>query len=70
MKTATRKEYEQWVNSVPVADSDMRSNGGRIPDRTQNYGSWLRKNDPIAFNVGFQEWARENAELHQHAFTP
>ena len=62
MKTDTKQAYEQWVNEVPVADSDLKSNGGRIPDSCQ-YGSWLRRNDPIAFNVGYQEWARENREL-------
>lgn len=62
-RTDTRAEYENWVNQVPVADDDLRSNGGRIPDRTQNYGTWLRRNDPIAFEVGYQEWARENRYL-------
>lgn len=64
MKTDTKKEYENWVNEVPVADSDLRSLGGRIPDKTTKYGTWMRRNDPIAFEVGYQEWARENRELN------
>jgi hypothetical protein len=52
----TRKDYEEWLNDLEVPYDDMRSNGGRIPDHAK-YGSWLRKNDPIAFNVGFEEWS-------------
>jgi len=33
----------------------MQMHGGRIPDNA-NYGSWMRRNDPIAFEVGFGEW--------------
>lgn len=63
IQTDTRAQYEYWVNQVDVADDDKRSNGGRIPDHCQNYGTWLRRNDPIAFNVGYNEWARENRHL-------
>lgn len=64
MKTDTKEEYEAWVNTVPVADSDLQSNGGRIPDGTETYGTWLRQHDPVAFNIGYREWAAENEELH------
>ncbi len=32
--------------------------------RRGRYGSLLRKHDPIAFNVGFQEWKLE-AQAHE-----
>lgn len=48
-------EYETWLDSLGVPDDDKRSNGGRIPDHAR-YGFWLRKNDPIAFRVGYNEW--------------
>ena len=63
VRTDTRAEYERWVNEVGVPDDEKQSNRGRIPDRCQNYGTWTRRNDPIAFNVGYQEWARENRYL-------
>jgi hypothetical protein len=50
----TKREYEAWLNDLPVDWSDCKSNGGRIPDDA-NYGTWLRRNDPIAFQVGFNE---------------
>lgn len=62
MKAVTKDQYEEWVNEIPVAWADCKSNGGRIPDDAP-YGTWLRRHDPIAFNVGFQEWARENRQL-------
>ena len=64
MKTDTKAEYERWVNDVDIPDDDKKSNGGRIPDDAQ-YGTWLRRHDPVAFNVGYQEWARENRYLHE-----
>lgn len=32
--------------------------GGRIPDGDK-YGSWLMRNDPIAFRVGYDDWVRD-----------
>lgn len=54
---ATKKEYEDYLNEIGVPDRDTRSYGGLIPDRTRKYGAWLRKNDPIAFNVGHREYS-------------
>ena len=53
----TQKAYQEYLNSFGVPNDDKKSEGGRIPDFAK-YGNWLRKNDPIAFNVGYQEWAR------------
>ena len=52
---ATKKDYEEWLNELGAPEDDKRSNGGRVPDNCK-YGSWLRRNDPIAFQVGFNEW--------------
>lgn len=52
---ATKREYEEWLNELGAPENDKRSNGGRVPDNCK-YGSWLRRNDPIAFQVGFNEW--------------
>lgn len=65
MKTDSKAEYENSINDIPVPHEETQSAGGRIPDHTTRYGSWLRRNDPIAFEVGYQEWARENRFLHQ-----
>lgn len=62
MKTITQSEFIAYLNEVPIAPQDLRSNGGRIPDRVESdrtYGEWMKRNDPIAFNVGFQEFKRE-----------
>lgn len=53
---ATRKEYTSWLNELGAPKDDLKSNGGRVPDHAK-YGSWVRKNDPVAFNIGFREWA-------------
>lgn len=52
----TKKEYEEYLNEVGIPDDDLKSAGGRIPDHA-NYGSWLRRNDPIAFQVGYNDIA-------------
>jgi hypothetical protein len=54
----TKQDYAADLNEIGVPEDDKRSNGGRIPDHAQ-YGDWLRRNDPIAFTVGFQDWERE-----------
>jgi hypothetical protein len=54
----TRDDYQGYLNELGTPWHDMKSNGGRIPDRAE-WGSWLRRNDVIAFNVGFHEWKRE-----------
>lgn len=51
-----KSDYELYLNSMEIPDHDKKSNGGRIPNNAK-YGSWLRKNDPIAFEVGFNEWS-------------
>ena len=56
-KVYTREKYVEFLNSIGGSEYDLKSNGGRIPD-SANYGKWIRRNDPIAFNTGFQEWVR------------
>lgn len=51
----TKKQYKEYLNEIGTPEDDKKSNGGRIPDNT-NYGNWIYKNDPIAFEVGFNEF--------------
>ena len=53
----TREDVEQYLNEIGIPEHDLKSNGGRIPD-TSDYGTWLRKNDPIAFNVACNDYLR------------
>ena len=54
----TRTEHAAFLDELGVPDDDLHSNGGRIPDRAQ-WGQWMRRNDPIAFNLSYQENVRE-----------
>lgn len=56
----TKQEYQESLNELPIPFEDQKSNGGRIPDHAK-LGDWMRRNDPIAFQVGFQEADREEA---------
>ena len=56
-KPMTRKQYEEYLNELGIPHDDVKSEGGRVPD-TAKYGSWLRRNDPVAFNVGYEEERR------------
>ena len=58
-----KPQYVKELNAIGTPFEDLRSNGGRIPDGAK-YGVWLRRNDPIAFNVGFNE-ARQREERYQ-----
>jgi len=51
----TRDVYEDWLNELGCPDDDMAPHG-RVPSSyTNSYGTWLRQNDPIAFNLGFHK---------------
>lgn len=67
MKTATltRADYEEFLDELGVPFADQESNGGRIPDDAK-YGAWTRRNDPVAFNVGYREWVEMNAIRETH----
>ena len=54
----TKRGHEEWLNELEAPEADRRSNGGRIPDFCR-YGSWIRRNDPIGFEVSYHERERE-----------
>lgn len=47
--------YERHLNQLGIPEDDKKSKGGKIPDYVK-YGTWLRVNDPEAFEAGYQEW--------------
>lgn len=50
----TRVKHEDYLNMLGIPEDDKKSNGGRISDYAK-YGTWLRKKDPIAFEVSYHE---------------
>jgi hypothetical protein len=48
-------DYQMYLNEMGIPFKDRKSEGGRIPDLAL-YGSWLKRNDPIAFEVGYNDW--------------
>lgn len=57
----TKEKYVELLNEIGVPEYDHPENGGRFPYKHLNtYGLWLRKNDPIAFRVGYSDWASED----------
>ena len=55
----TKKEYERDLNEIGPPDHDHPKNGGRVPwSMVDKYGTWLRKHDPIMFEVGLNERER------------
>lgn len=54
----TKKEYEKYLNEIGLSlDEDHFIIGGK--KRKGKYGTMLRKHDPIAFSVGYNDWRRE-----------
>jgi len=52
----TKKHYEEILNDMGTPSHDKYENGGRC--KTDHYGSWLRRNDPIAFEVAYNEYLK------------
>ena len=58
----TKKAYEEHLNSNSPSDPDEYIIGGKMRFKyfwDDEYGTALRKYDPIAFEVGYNEWRRE-----------
>ena len=59
-----RKEFEQILNEIGCPKNDHPENNGRCTwAGVQKYGSWLRRNDPIAFNVAYNENEQEEQNV-------
>lgn len=50
----TRAQLEEYLNTLDVPAEDRKSEGGRIPDAAR-FGSWLRRNDPVAFEAALSD---------------
>ena len=54
----TKKNYEEYLNEIgDVLPEESFIMAGKF--RRGKYGSMLRKHDPIAFQVGFNEWRKD-----------
>lgn len=54
----TKKDYENYLNEIYtnyIDYPDQFTIGGKLR-RSFNYGSMIRKHDPIGFQVGYNEW--------------
>ena len=60
----SRKDYEKFLNSIsPDRDDEAWVIGGknRYCGR-ENYGTMIKRYDPIGFNVGYREWVEQPGE--------
>ena len=55
--TKTKKAYEQYLNEVgdDMTLDDLQQRYSCFI-RNHDLGTWMRKSDPIQFEVGFNEW--------------
>jgi hypothetical protein len=60
-KLPSKGDYEEYLNELGVPEDDKRSNGGNVLDSAR-YGSWMRRTDKVAFNVGYQEYCAKVSE--------
>lgn len=57
----SRKDYEKYLNSIsPDRDDERWIIGGknRYCGR-ENYGTMIKRYDPIGFSVGYREWVEQ-----------
>jgi hypothetical protein len=58
----TKKKFEAYLNGIEPPEHDHPGGGGRVSWASVNkYGTWLRRNDPIAFEVAYNELGRERS---------
>jgi hypothetical protein len=59
-KKTTRKAFVEYLNEIGKSlDRDKYIIGGKLRPWYKPYGYLLRKFDPIAFNVAYNDWKRE-----------
>ena len=57
------EDYIDYLNQVGVPEDDHPENEGRVPwGMVEFYGEWLQKEDPIAFNVGYNDYMLDHDE--------
>jgi len=57
-KFITVRAHIEYLDELGCPEDDKLSNNGRIPDFCK-YGSWLYRNDPIAFTVSLHDERRK-----------
>lgn len=58
MSTMSKREYTEYLNDLGDDYGGAAMIDERCPEGAK-YGNWLRRNDPIAFNVGYGDKCRE-----------
>ncbi len=59
-RAITRKQYESYLNKLGASlDEEEFIIGGRMRANKSKYGYYMRLHDPIGFEVGFNEWCKE-----------
>lgn len=59
----TIKGYVSYLNEIGTClPYEAFIIGGKLRNRSypNNYGNALKRHDPISFNLGYNEWKREN----------
>jgi hypothetical protein len=56
MTKMNKAELEAYLNKTGTPEHDHPENGGRVSWKmVDRYGTWLRRNDPIAFTVAYND---------------
>lgn len=55
-----KTDFEEYLNEMGCPTHENSDYGGRVSSKMiSKYGTWLRRHDPTAFEVGFNEWKLE-----------
>lgn len=58
----TKKAYEEKLNKYTYEEFELVWGDDRPSKRVKKYGTWLRKNDPLLFLVGYNTWQMRKEE--------
>jgi hypothetical protein len=63
MAKPSRAQYVEHLNKIGASLSDEEFIiGGKMRNNRNKFGRYLRKYDPIAFEVGYKDYVRKNSK--------
>lgn len=59
-KKSTKKAFREYLNNMFYGN---KYKNGKYGQRKRDYGDYLYKQDPIMFNVNYQQWLTDEVTL-------
>lgn len=69
--TYSKTTFERELSDKGIPEDEKQSKGGKVPDRTKNYGLWMRFNQRPRFEALHKAWVAEKHanELREQGYS-